>query len=126
MKDVKTVELRYCEGTSDKVYIIKMRNHGPTYSVDCEYGRRGYDLKFTSKGIFYSLAEANAVFDKVLLEKTKKGYTIQVETPSPIYTSVEVTADKPNDEVVSGVESKECGKDAREKALARLKSSSVW
>jgi len=79
---VKTIKLYYQDGTSDKVYILsieKIQNvaNGKSvcYDVTYEYGRRGGELKRGVKNEKpVTLEEANIIYDKLLKEKTKKGY----------------------------------------------------
>lgn len=143
---IKEWHLHYCAGTSDKVYIarIEKRSDG-FYGVPCEYGRRGGTLKPADKGIYRTLPEAELMFDKVVSEKTAKGYSVTerktVSEADPDLVSAvksalakskrglkldELAKEVEETLVVSSTESKECSEGAREKALARLKASSVW
>ena len=125
---LREVHLHYRSGTSDKVYVgrIEKRPDG-FFGVPCEYGRRGSTLRPADKGIYRTALEADVALNAVLSEKMGKGYSMTSDTgliknkaeKVPVEV-VEVV------EVVSSTESKECGESAREKALARLKASSVW
>ena len=67
--------LRYTEGTSDKVYQAEIAPAGDLYVVNFAYGRYGSTLQTgskTSKPVPY--AKAKAIFDKLISEKTGKGY----------------------------------------------------
>lgn len=73
---IKEARLYFREGKSDKVYNIQLvadLNNG-CHRVMAQYGRRGKALKGVNKGVFNSVLDARAAFDKVVLEKTKKGY----------------------------------------------------
>ena len=121
MKIIKKTELYYREGSSDKVYIATIQQDGSYYSVPCEYGRRGSDLRLAHKGNFTNLGDANRAFDKVVAEKVAKGYRIKEEVVVDKVVSAPVVEEEVfHDEVLV------CEDSAREKALARLKASSVW
>lgn len=123
MTTLKEVELRYCEGSSDKVYIAKIVKMGSVYNVPCEYGRRGSTLKPADKGTYATLGQATAAFEKVVIEKTRKGYHVYSSSDAP--KTVKTEAPKPVEEVFDD-KVLVCEDNAREKALARLKASSVW
>lgn len=76
MQLIKRTTLHYQEGTSDKVYEVDLCQIGENrYVVNFRYGRRGANLKEgvkTTEAV--PLAEAQKVFDKLVGEKTKKGY----------------------------------------------------
>ncbi|XWK88930.1 MAG: WGR domain-containing protein [Phormidium sp.] len=90
MQLIKRTTLHYQEGTSDKVYEVDLCLVGTDrYVVNFRYGRRGATLKEgvkTQQPV--TLAQAEKVFEKLVGEKTKKGYqdvsnTIVTETPAP-------------------------------------------
>nr|WP_255651147.1 WGR domain-containing protein [Cesiribacter sp. SM1] len=68
--------LYFREGNSDKVYELELQEVGAgEYVVNFRYGRRGTALREGTKTIFpVSLAEAEKVYEKLLKEKTDKGY----------------------------------------------------
>lgn len=73
MKD--SIELYYKEGSSDKVYKATVEESGAGYIVNFAYGRRGNALTTgckTPKPVAYEAAKK--VFDKLVIEKTGKGY----------------------------------------------------
>lgn len=80
MKVIKSADLRFVGGGSDKVYLIELMDleysgPGGPYEVNFQYGRRGSALtsgKKTAKPV--TLATANKVYDKLYAEKTGKGY----------------------------------------------------
>jgi predicted DNA-binding WGR domain protein len=84
MKLIKRTTLHYREGTSDKVYEVDICQTGEAqYVVNFRYGKRGATLKEgvkTTQAV--PLPEAERVFDKLVQEKTKKGYT-DVSAPVP-------------------------------------------
>lgn len=90
MQLIKRTTLHYQEGTSDKVYEVDLCLVGSDrYVVNFRYGRRGATLK---EGVKTEqpvpLAQAEKAFEKLVGEKTKKGYqdvssTVVGETPAP-------------------------------------------
>jgi len=90
MQLIKRTTLHYQEGTSDKVYEVDLCLVGADrYVVNFRYGRRGATLKEgvkTEQPV--TLDQAEKAFDKLVSEKTKKGYqdvsnTGVAETPAP-------------------------------------------
>jgi bifunctional non-homologous end joining protein LigD len=70
------VTLYYREGSSDKVYQASIEPSGDRFIVNFAYGRRGNTLQTgtkTSAPVEYSAAKK--IFDKLVQEKTAKGYT---------------------------------------------------
>jgi predicted DNA-binding WGR domain protein len=76
MRLVKQSKLVFQEGRSDKVYEIDLCEVGQDrFVVNFRYGRRGANLKEGTKTeVGVVLAEAERAFDKLVAEKTKKGY----------------------------------------------------
>jgi bifunctional non-homologous end joining protein LigD len=75
MKTIESVELFFQEGTSDKVYNAAILEEGPgSYTVSVEWGRRGTPLNKGSKAVKVGLEKAKREFEKVVREKTHKGY----------------------------------------------------
>lgn len=142
MKIIRDITLGYTEGTSDKVYNIKLFENETIatpnrFYVACLYGRRGKGLKEVVKASGVSLVTANAEFDKVFNEKWKKGYRSEdapapdyarpVSSPGivpPVYRPVGVAEATPTP-VVCKTDSLTCSEDARSKALARLRAASA-
>ncbi|WP_272819197.1 WGR domain-containing protein [Scytonema hofmannii] len=93
---MKRITLHCQEGTSDKVYEVDLCqiNEG-RYVVNFRYGRRGTNLKEGTKTTQpVSLAEAEKAFDKLVAEKTKKGYrdiSIPVTSTSPQIQALQTT-----------------------------------
>jgi bifunctional non-homologous end joining protein LigD len=73
-KTVKSIELFFQEGTSDKVYHAQIVEDGGAYTVHCQWGRRGLSLQQGSKAVRVPLAKAQQKFDSLVREKTNKGY----------------------------------------------------
>ncbi len=73
---IKCTTLHYKEGTSDKVYEVDLCQIGEErYVVNFRYGRQGSNLKEGTKTTqAVPLPEAQRIFDKLVGEKTKKGY----------------------------------------------------
>jgi len=71
-----SITLYYREGSSDKVYTASIDPKDGGYVVNFAYGRRGSTLNTGTKTpapVDYQAA--NTIFDKVVREKTVKGYT---------------------------------------------------
>lgn len=67
--------LYYREGSSDKVYNVRLIKKGNGYVVDFEYGRRGATLKVgtkTPKPV--ALKKAEEIYNELVAEKKTKGY----------------------------------------------------
>lgn len=89
-KIVETMSLYYRDSNSDKVYNVQLVDSGNGFEVNFAYGRRGSTLntgKKTNSPVAY--AAAKKVFDKLVNEKTSKGYK-EVSTGG---TTVITTAD---------------------------------
>ena len=76
-QNMEHITLHYRAGSSDKIYqaAIEPKNNG--YLVTFAFGRRGTTLTTgtkTSSPVPY--AEAKAIYDKLVKEKTAKGYTV--------------------------------------------------
>ncbi len=70
------VTLYYREGNSDKVYQCAIEPSGEGYVVNFAYGRRGSTLSTGTKTSSpVDLATAKRLYDKLVREKTAKGYT---------------------------------------------------
>jgi len=74
--DSRSASLFYREGSSDKVYLTQLVPEGDGWIVAFQYGRRGKPLasgRKTASPLPYE--KAAKVFDKLVAEKTAKGYT---------------------------------------------------
>lgn len=72
----KTASLYFTEGSSDKVYNAMLTQRDGGWVVNFAYGRRGKALTTgtkTEKPVGYAAAEK--IFEKLVREKTAKGYT---------------------------------------------------
>jgi bifunctional non-homologous end joining protein LigD len=74
MNTVKSIRLAYKDGSSDKVYHAAILEDGGKYSVAVEWGRRGSTLSTGDKAKDTTLEKAEAAFEKIVREKTAKGY----------------------------------------------------
>jgi bifunctional non-homologous end joining protein LigD len=111
MSPVKSIQLFFQEGSSDKVYYATILEDAGTYTVKVEWGRRGSGLNQGNKAVKVSLAAANKTFDKLVREKTSKGY-------QPITDAVQPAAVAPPEGQGSG--SKVTGKRAKVGYSAQL------
>jgi len=76
IKPMESVTLYYREGSSDKVYQCCIEPSGDLFVVNFAYGRRGTALQTgskTSSPVVFE--EAKKTYDKLVREKTAKGYT---------------------------------------------------
>lgn len=78
LKLVRQTRLYFQEGNSDKVYEVDLCEAGEgEFLVNFRYGRRGSKLREGTKSAFpTSRARAEAMFDKLVAEKTGKGYQL--------------------------------------------------
>ncbi|MBD2578220.1 WGR domain-containing protein [Oscillatoria sp. FACHB-1406] len=104
MELIRRMTLSFQEGTSDKVYEVDLCQVGGGYLVNFRYGRRGATLKEGTKTTQpVTLARAEQLFEKLVTEKTRKGYREAVESQ----------------EVPSTVEREEGNEEARKEAILR-------
>lgn len=77
MKLVRQTKLHFREGNSDKVYEVDLCEIGSQFSVNFRYGKRGTELKEGTKTAApVSREEADKIFQKLVDEKTRKGYHV--------------------------------------------------
>jgi len=69
-------ELYFRQGSSDKVYHLQLENVEDKWSVEAQWGRRGSALQSDVKANGVPYEEAKRVYDRILREKTGKGYQI--------------------------------------------------
>ena len=74
MATIKSVQLFFQEGSSDKVYNAKLVEDAGAYTVQVEWGRRGSKLSEGNKCVRVNRAAAEREFDKCVREKRSKGY----------------------------------------------------
>jgi len=73
---MEQITLYYRQGSSDKVYQASIQPQDGGYAVQFAYGRRGATLQTGTKTqapVAYD--EAKRIYDKLVAEKTAKGYT---------------------------------------------------
>ena len=73
---MQSTTLYYREGTSDKVYRVALEERDGGYVVNFAYGRRGSTLNTGTKTpapVYHDAARL--IYDKLVKEKTAKGYT---------------------------------------------------
>src|SRR6266852_5970604 len=73
-------ELYFQQGSSDKVYHLQLENVQDQWAVQAQWGRRGSALQSDVKVSGTSYEETKRVFDRILREKTGKGYQIAQAT----------------------------------------------
>jgi bifunctional non-homologous end joining protein LigD len=79
MKALATTSLYYAEGSSDKEYHAEIVEVAGGNVVNFRYGRRGSALTAGTKtSAPVDFAQAKKIFDKLVKEKTSKGYTHDV------------------------------------------------
>ncbi|MEX0774651.1 MAG: WGR domain-containing protein [Phycisphaeraceae bacterium] len=73
----KSTTLYYREGSSDKVYQAHLKPQGAGFVVNFTYGRRGSTMQSGTKTASGPVAyeAARKIFDKLVAEKTAKGYS---------------------------------------------------
>lgn len=73
---MQSITLYYKQGSSDKVYMAELKPKGDGYVVNFAYGRRGSALTAGTKtNAPVSLGEAQRIYDRLVAEKSAKGYT---------------------------------------------------
>ena len=83
---LENITLYYREGTSDKVYQCAIEPAGERFVINFAYGRRGSTLNTGTKtNVPVEYDNAKRIFDKLVKEKTAKGYT-QGEDGTPYQT----------------------------------------
>lgn len=125
MKLVCQTKLQFKEGNSDKVYEVDLCETGEKYLVNFRYGRRGADLKEGTKTTSaVSFEEAEKIFQKLIDEKTRKGYHVVGE--------VAETSEKPKTDFVKSENAEERNKkileylsDAKAKSNPRIERI-IW
>ena len=76
MNAIEKISLFYCEGNSDKEYHAEIMEVAGSNVVNFRYGRRGGTLTSGTKtALPVDFAQAKHIYDKLVKEKTAKGYT---------------------------------------------------
>jgi predicted DNA-binding WGR domain protein len=73
-------ELYFRQGSSDKVYHLQLENTQERWSVQAQWGRRGSALQSDIKVSDTTYEDAKRAYDRLLREKTGKGYQIAQAT----------------------------------------------
>jgi bifunctional non-homologous end joining protein LigD len=73
---IERAELYFRQGNSDKVYHLQLENIQERWTVRAQWGRRGSALQSDVKADGVPFEEAKRVYDRILREKTGKGYQI--------------------------------------------------
>lgn len=76
----ESIDLAFSEGTADKVYRLQLETDGDNWTVRAEWGRRGKALQSGVKASAVPYEEAKRVFDRLIAEKTRKGYEVARES----------------------------------------------
>lgn len=83
-KIVKSIELFFQEGSSDKVYNAQIvEEYASSYTVKVQWGRRGASLQEGTKAVKVSLSVAERKFDSCVREKRNKGYEERTASVKP-------------------------------------------
>jgi bifunctional non-homologous end joining protein LigD len=80
VKETETIELYFQQGSSDKVYHLQLESVEEQWSVNAQWGRRGSALQSDTKVSGVAYEEAKHVYDRIIREKTGKGYRIAQAT----------------------------------------------
>jgi bifunctional non-homologous end joining protein LigD len=73
---LENITLYYREGSSDKVYQCQIEPAGERFVVNFAYGRRGSTMNTGTKtNVPVDYEDAKRIYDKLVREKTAKGYT---------------------------------------------------
>lgn len=90
----REVSLHFFGGGSDKVYHAQIVEvSGGQYNVNFQYGRRGSNLTTGTKNSSpVDLAGAVKIYDKIVKEKTGKGYQVTNSSTSPTSSAATTTA----------------------------------
>lgn len=104
MRLVRQTQLHFREGNSDKIYEVDLCEIGGQYLVNFRYGRRGASLKEGTKTLSpVSLEEAEILFEKLVNEKSKKGYRVLSDNNDKGQTAKPKTLLSINEEIRVGV-----------------------
>jgi len=76
VKETETIELYFQQGSSDKVYHLQLESVEEQWSVNAQWGRRGSALQRDTKVNSVAYEEAKRVYDRIIREKTGKGYRV--------------------------------------------------
>jgi predicted DNA-binding WGR domain protein len=71
---IRQTKLWFCEGSSDKVYIVGVYESAGVYLVVAQWGRRGKTMQSQIKGRFTSDWHAHQSYLNLVSQKQEKGY----------------------------------------------------
>jgi bifunctional non-homologous end joining protein LigD len=102
---IDQADLHFQSGPSDKVYHVRIiKNDDGTFSVPFEYGRRGSTLTTGEKVSGVTAGSARVQFDKIVKEKTGKGYRLMGNAAGAKPSAPAVTtAAKPDAGIDTGI-----------------------
>src|SRR5271163_3645797 len=80
VKETETIELYFQQGSSDKVYHLQLESVEEQWSVHAQWGRRGSALQSDAKVSSVAYEEAKRLYDRIIREKTGKGYRVAQAT----------------------------------------------
>jgi bifunctional non-homologous end joining protein LigD len=93
---LESASLYYKAGSSDKIYNATIEKQDDGYVVNFSYGRRGSALRAGSKTSSpVNLSEAKIIFDKLIKEKTSKGYQYVADSSISMIHVAENPAETP-------------------------------
>jgi len=78
--EAEKADLHFRQGSSDKVYRLQLEDKQGQWGVQAQWGRRGSVLQSDVKVTNATYKEAKRVYDRILREKTGKGYQIAQAT----------------------------------------------
>lgn len=88
-KIIDSASLYYQEGSSDKVYHCTLEEIEVGHVVNFSYGRRGSSLTSGTKTTTpVGLDKAKSIFQKLVREKTSKGYQFNCNKSAPVFINV--------------------------------------
>jgi bifunctional non-homologous end joining protein LigD len=80
VKEAEAIELYFQQSSSDKVYHLQLEGGQEHWSVNAQWGRRRSALQSDTKVSSIAYEEAKRVYDRIIREKTGKGYRIAQAT----------------------------------------------
>jgi bifunctional non-homologous end joining protein LigD len=105
---VDHINLYYRDGSSDKVYQVQVVPDGAKFRVNFQYGRRGSTLQSGTKtNVPVDYLAAKKIFDKLVSEKTSKGYTPGEEGTPYAFTDKEQRQTGVHPQLLNSIESAE-------------------
>jgi predicted DNA-binding WGR domain protein len=115
-------ELYFRQGNPDKVYHLQLENMQERWTVRAQWGRRGSALQSDVKADGVPFEQAKRVYDRILREKTGKGYQIALASKNGDAT---ISVGTPESKVPSG-HSPELLTPIEEPEALRLAEDASW